>query len=180
MKSAMCRSPKSRIKQVNRRIRGFCLNKSLAARGLRGYFYSMQNAPAPSHEDSLSSLNTAQWQAVETTEGAVPSPAGAGTGNPCFDHAPCVFIAYQSCLSRANARRDLHQQGRAGNEASRECLLGGAPVEGWWLGTFHALAARMLRRHADLKICNPASLFWIRTMSQAVHWILANQGAAGD
>ena len=29
-------------------------------------------------------------------------------------------------------------------------LLGGAPVEGWWLGTFHALAARMLRRHADL------------------------------
>ena len=29
-------------------------------------------------------------------------------------------------------------------------ILGGTPVEGWWLGTFHALAARMLRRHADL------------------------------
>jgi len=28
-------------------------------------------------------------------------------------------------------------------------LLDGAPVEGWWLGTFHSLAARMLRRHAD-------------------------------
>lgn len=29
-------------------------------------------------------------------------------------------------------------------------MLGGLPVEGWWLGTFHALNARMLRRHADL------------------------------
>jgi DNA helicase-2/ATP-dependent DNA helicase PcrA len=29
-------------------------------------------------------------------------------------------------------------------------LLGGQPVEGWWLGTFHSIAARMLRRHADL------------------------------
>ena len=29
-------------------------------------------------------------------------------------------------------------------------LLGGAPVDGWALGTFHALAARMLRRHAEL------------------------------
>ena len=23
------------------------------------------------------------------------------------------------------------------------------PVEGWWLGTFHALAARILRAHAE-------------------------------
>lgn len=29
-------------------------------------------------------------------------------------------------------------------------LMGGAPVDGWWLGTFHSLAARMLRRHAEL------------------------------
>ena len=29
-------------------------------------------------------------------------------------------------------------------------LMGGMPVEGWWLGTFHALAAKMLRRHAEL------------------------------
>jgi DNA helicase-2/ATP-dependent DNA helicase PcrA len=29
-------------------------------------------------------------------------------------------------------------------------LMGGQPVDGWWLGTFHALAARMLRRHAEL------------------------------
>lgn len=28
-------------------------------------------------------------------------------------------------------------------------LLDGRPVEGWWIGTFHSLAARMLRRHAE-------------------------------
>ena len=28
--------------------------------------------------------------------------------------------------------------------------LAAALLKGWWLGTFHSLAARMLRRHADL------------------------------
>jgi DNA helicase-2/ATP-dependent DNA helicase PcrA len=29
-------------------------------------------------------------------------------------------------------------------------LLGGIDVAGWHIGTFHSLAARMLRRHAEL------------------------------
>jgi len=28
-------------------------------------------------------------------------------------------------------------------------MMGGQPVEGWWLGTFHSIGARMLRRHAE-------------------------------
>jgi DNA helicase-2/ATP-dependent DNA helicase PcrA len=41
------------------------------------------------------------------------------------------------------------------NKAAREmkdrvAALMAQPVEGWWLGTFHALGARMLRRHAEL------------------------------
>ncbi|MEI6559559.1 MAG: UvrD-helicase domain-containing protein, partial [Rhodospirillaceae bacterium] len=32
----------------------------------------------------------------------------------------------------------------------RVAALMGSGVEGWWLGTFHALAARMLRQHAEL------------------------------
>ena len=31
----------------------------------------------------------------------------------------------------------------------RVATMTGLPVEGWWLGTFHALAARILRRHAE-------------------------------
>ena len=41
------------------------------------------------------------------------------------------------------------------NKAAREmqnrvAIITGRPVEGWWLGTFHALCARILRRHAEL------------------------------
>ena len=41
------------------------------------------------------------------------------------------------------------------NKAAREMrdrvgALIGAATEGWWMGTFHALAARILRRHAEL------------------------------
>ena len=32
----------------------------------------------------------------------------------------------------------------------RVAAITGRPVEGWWLGTFHALCARILRRHAEL------------------------------
>src|SRR3546814_17922791 len=31
----------------------------------------------------------------------------------------------------------------------RVAVLVGVPTEGWWMGTFHALAARILRRHAE-------------------------------
>ena len=33
---------------------------------------------------------------------------------------------------------------------NRVSKITGRPVEGWWLGTFHALCARILRRHAEL------------------------------
>jgi DNA helicase-2/ATP-dependent DNA helicase PcrA len=41
------------------------------------------------------------------------------------------------------------------NKAAREmrdrvAALVGGPVEAWWVGTFHAIAARILRRHAEL------------------------------
>src|SRR5206468_5327503 len=40
---------------------------------------------------------------------------------------------------------------KAANEMkTRVSALIGRPVEGWWLGTFHSLAARLLRRHAEL------------------------------
>src|SRR5262249_55428404 len=40
------------------------------------------------------------------------------------------------------------------NKAAREmkervAALLGRPIEGWWLGTFHSLSARILRRHAE-------------------------------
>ena len=47
------------------------------------------------------------------------------------------------------------------NKAAREMrervgAILGRPVEGLWLGTFHALCARMLRRHAELVGLTPS------------------------
>ncbi len=111
----------------------------------------MQNVPIPSQTDYLASLNTAQRQAVETTEGAVLVLAGAGTGKT---RVLTTRLAYLLRTNRAFPGQILAVTFT--NKAAQEmkhrvsALMGGAPVEGWWLGTFHALAARMLRRHADL------------------------------
>lgn len=114
------------------------------------YFFSMQNAPV-SQDSYLDSLNPAQSQAVATTEGAVLVLAGAGTGKTRVLTTRLAYLlrtgkAYPSQILSVTFTNKAAQEMK--NRVSQ--LLGGQPVEGWWLGTFHALAARMLRRHAEL------------------------------
>ncbi|MFA5592953.1 MAG: UvrD-helicase domain-containing protein [Micavibrio sp.] len=99
----------------------------------------------------LDALNPAQRQAVETTEGAVLVLAGAGTGKTRvlttrLSHILQTGKAYPGQILAVTFTNKAAQEMK--NRVS--ALMGGAPVEGWWLGTFHALAARMLRRHAEL------------------------------
>ena len=106
----------------------------------------MQHSP-----DYISSLNPAQARAVEALDGPVLVLAGAGTGKT---RVLTTRLAHILRTNRAYPGQILSVTFT--NKAAQEMrhrvsgLLGGAPVEGWWLGTFHALAARMLRRHADL------------------------------
>ncbi|PZO88775.1 MAG: DNA helicase II [Micavibrio aeruginosavorus] len=111
----------------------------------------MHNHPAPNDDPLISSLNPAQAQAVMATEGPVLVLAGAGTGKTRvlttrLAHLLRTNRAYPSQILAVTFTNKAAQEMR--HRVSS--LLGGAPVEGWWLGTFHALAARMLRRHADL------------------------------
>lgn len=99
----------------------------------------------------LESLNPAQRQAVETLDGPVLVLAGAGTGKTRvlttrLAHLLQTGRAYPSQIMAVTFTNKAAQEMK--ERVSH--LLGGAPVDGWWLGTFHALAARMLRRHADL------------------------------
>nr|WP_029624467.1 UvrD-helicase domain-containing protein [Sphingomonas sp. KC8] len=99
----------------------------------------------------LTGLNPPQREAVLTTEGPVLVLAGAGTGKTA---ALTARLAHLVATRRAWPSEILAVTFT--NKAAREMkervgrMLGDA-VEGLpWLGTFHAIAAKMLRRHAEL------------------------------
>jgi DNA helicase-2/ATP-dependent DNA helicase PcrA len=99
----------------------------------------------------ISGLNPPQREAVLTCEGPVLMLAGAGTGKTAALTARLAHLvrsrrAWPSeilCVTFTNkAAREMRE--RVGH------LIGPA-VEGMpWLGTFHSIAAKMLRRHAEL------------------------------
>ena len=96
-------------------------------------------------------LNAPQREAVLTTEGPVLMLAGAGTGKTAaltarLAHLIATRRAWPSeilCVTFTNkAAREM--RARVGRHI-------GDAVEGMpWLGTFHSIGARMLRRHAEL------------------------------
>ena len=108
---------------------------------------AMQARPAP----YLDSLNPAQRQAVEILDGPVLMLAGAGTGKT---KALTSRIAHLLTTGRARPNEVLAVTFT--NKAAREMkdrvgALMGATVEGMpWLGTFHAICVKLLRRHAEL------------------------------
>ena len=100
--------------------------------------------------DYLAGLNPAQREAVETLDGPLLVLAGAGTGKTRvlttrFAHLLLTQRAYPSQVLAVTFTNKAAREMR-----ERVAVLLGRPVEGLWLGTFHALGARMLRAHASL------------------------------
>jgi DNA helicase-2/ATP-dependent DNA helicase PcrA len=99
----------------------------------------------------LDGLNPAQRAAVQQLDGPVLMLAGAGTGKTRALTARIVHL-----LNTGAARPDQILAVTFTNKAAREmkervALMLGQPVEGMpWLGTFHAICAKLLRRHAEL------------------------------
>lgn len=117
---------------------------------------SADNAlPTNRHADEVPAyaarLNDPQREAVLTTDGPVLMLAGAGTGKTAaltarLAHLVAMRLAWPSeilCVTFTNkAAREMRD--RVGRHL-------GEGVEGMpWLGTFHSICAKMLRRHAEL------------------------------
>ncbi|MBI3434031.1 MAG: UvrD-helicase domain-containing protein [Proteobacteria bacterium] len=99
----------------------------------------------------LAGLNAEQRQAVEALDGPVLVLAGAGTGKT---RVLTTRIAHLLSLGRARPGEILAVTFT--NKAAREMKnrvgeMVGQIIEGMpWLGTFHAVGAKILRRHAEL------------------------------
>ena len=99
----------------------------------------------------LDGLNPAQREAVERLDGPVLMLAGAGTGKT---RALTARIAH--LLVTRSAQRHEILAVTFTNKAAREmkervgAMLGQAAEGMPWLGTFHAICVKLLRRHAEL------------------------------
>ena len=113
---------------------------SLAAR-------AMAARPAP----YLDSLNPAQREAVERLDGPVLMLAGAGTGKTKALTTRIVHL-----LNTGKAAPNEILAVTFTNKAAREMKnrvggLMGQAIEGMpWLGTFHSICVKLLRRHSEL------------------------------
>src|SRR5437764_4210021 len=105
--------------------------------------------PATAESALLAGLNDAQACAVAALDGAVLVLAGAGTGKT---RVLTTRLAHILATGRAYPGEILAVTFT--NKAAREMkerleAMIGRAADGVWLGTFHALAARILRRHAE-------------------------------
>src|SRR5947208_4252869 len=98
----------------------------------------------------LDSLNPEQRRAVEALDGPVLVLAGAGVGKT---RVLTTRIAHILSLGRARGQEILAVTFT--NKAAREMrerieALTGVPDGMPWMGTFHSIGAKILRRHAEL------------------------------
>ena len=112
---------------------------------------ALEEAPAPAGAPPyLASLNKAQREAVEALDGPLLVLAGAGTGKT---RVLTTRLAHLLFTGRARPWQVLavtFTNKAARQMKERVARLVGPASEGLWLGTFHALGVRILRRHAEL------------------------------
>ena len=108
---------------------------------------AMAARPTPYLDD----LNPAQREAVEALDGPVLMLAGAGTGKTKALTSRIVHL-----LNTGRARPNEILSVTFTNKAAKEMKtrvgkMLGQSIEGMpWLGTFHAICVKLLRRHAEL------------------------------
>jgi DNA helicase-2/ATP-dependent DNA helicase PcrA len=107
---------------------------------------AMAARPAPYLDD----LNPAQREAVETVDGPVLMLAGAGTGKTKALTTRIVHLLCMNC-ARPNEVLAVTFTNKAAREMKNRVERQIGTVEGMpWMGTFHSICVKLLRRHAEL------------------------------
>ncbi|MEX2527980.1 MAG: UvrD-helicase domain-containing protein [Gemmatimonadota bacterium] len=109
----------------------------------------MNSTTHPTDSSYLEGLNPQQAEAVHHFEGPALVLAGAGSGKTRVLTARLVHLIQHHGVSPERLLSVTFTNKAAGEMRRRTAgMLGSAP-RGMWIGTFHSMGARLLRRHAD-------------------------------
>ena len=114
-----------------------------------------KNAGNTSNAGYLQGLNSKQLEAVEAVDGAVLVLAGAGTGKTRVLTARLAHLIAQKVAMPWSILAVTFTNKAAREMRDRVTNIIGPMAEQVWLGTFHSLGARILRRHAELVNLKP-------------------------
>jgi DNA helicase-2/ATP-dependent DNA helicase PcrA len=113
-------------------------------------------------------LNTAQVRAVEHGDGALLVLAGAGSGKTRVLTARIAHLIQTRGVRPDRIFAVTFTNKAAGEMRERVAALLGADPRGLWIGTFHSLSARLLRREAPLLGFGPNFTIYDEDDSQAL------------
>src|SRR5512136_1765192 len=100
--------------------------------------------------DFLDKLNPQQRQAVTAGDGPILVLAGPGSGKTrVLTQRVAYLIANQGVRPYQMLAVTFTNKAAREMENRVRAMLGELPTEGLWLGTFHAVCARLLRREAE-------------------------------
>ena len=126
---------------------------SLSARALAARSPALQGSGA----DYLNDLNPAQREAVEALDGPVLMLAGAGTGKTKTLMARIAHLIWHRSVRPYEILAVTFTNKAAQEMKSRMAKLPfgvAEPIQ--WMGTFHSISAKILRRHAELVDLKPS------------------------
>jgi DNA helicase-2/ATP-dependent DNA helicase PcrA len=102
-------------------------------------------------EQQMARLNPSQRRAVEATEGPVLILAGAGTGKTTVLTTRLAYIAHHKNCPLFHMLAVTFTNKAANQMKARLChLLGDDTLSPPWMGTFHSIGLKIIRRHHDL------------------------------